>query len=141
LFKPGRQDYLESYSGVTKHIHKLMTHLRTVKACAAHCRHTHLAPDLCNVTRQSSMKMMIDRYFKVLQPISIVAHSNLQLSPVKNQLARNVQKIFSDLDLLTVTFQNEDLSFCNIKEYLDVAIQAFPELSEHCGPQSRIVVI
>jgi hypothetical protein len=86
------------------------------------------------------MKMMIDRYFKIIQPISIVAHSDLQLSPGKNQLASNLQKILSDLDLLTVTFQNEDLSLCNIRDYLDVVIQAFPELSEHCGLQSRIVV-
>ena len=39
-----------------------------------------------------------------------------------------------------MTFQNEDLSLCDVRDYLDVAIQAFPELSEHCGPQSRIVV-
>jgi hypothetical protein len=29
---------------------------------------------------------------------------------------------------------------CNVRDYLDVAIQEFPELSEHCGPESRIVV-
>jgi hypothetical protein len=29
---------------------------------------------------------------------------------------------------------------CDVRDYLDAAIQAFPELSEHCGPKSRIVV-
>jgi len=86
------------------------------------------------------MKKMIDWYFKILQPISIVAHSDLQLSPGENRLASTLQKILNNLDILTVTLQNEDLSLSDVREYLDVAIQAFPELSEHCGPQSRIVV-
>jgi hypothetical protein len=120
---------LESYSGVTKCIHELMTLLQHLKARAARCRHKHLGPALCNVTCCSSIKKLIDRYLKILQPISIVAHLDLQLPPGKNQLASNLQKILSDLDLLTVAFQNEDLSLCIVRDYLDAAIKAFPKLS------------
>jgi hypothetical protein len=34
--------------------------------------------------------------------------------------------MLSDLDLLTVTFQNGDLSLYNVRDYLDVAFRCFP---------------
>jgi hypothetical protein len=130
---------LQSYSHATERIHAVMTWLRNLKARAALRRYTHLGPVLCNVTRWLSMKKMIDRYFKILEPISNVVPADLQLSPADNRIGLNLQKILADLDTITIQFQNEDLSICNVRDYLDVAIQAFPELSEHCGPESRIV--
>ena len=130
---------LESYSPVTESIHAVMTWMRNLKARAALRRYTHLGPVLCNMTRWSSMKKMIDRYFEILEPISIVVPAELQLSPGDNRMGGILQKILVDLDMITVQFQHEDLSMCDVRANLDVAIQAFPKLSEHCGPESRIV--
>jgi len=66
--------------------------------------------------------------------------AELQLSPGDNRMAGILQKILVDLDMITIQFQHDDLSMCDFWDCLDVAIQAFPELSEHCGPESRIVV-
>jgi hypothetical protein len=120
---------LQSYSHVTERIHAVMTWLRNLKARAALCRYTHLGPVLCNVTRWSSMKKMIDWYFNILEPISSVVPVDLQLSPGDNRMGRILQQILADLDTTTIQFQNEDLLMYNVRDYLDVAIQAFPELS------------
>jgi hypothetical protein len=65
---------------------------------------------------------MIDWYFKILEPISGVVPADLQLSLADNRIGRNLQKILADLDTITIQFQNEDLSMCNVRDYLDVAI-------------------
>jgi hypothetical protein len=68
------------------------------------------------------MKKMIDQYFKILQQVSIVAHSDLLLSPSENTLVSTLQKKLDDLDTITVILQNEDLSLSDVRECLDVAI-------------------
>jgi hypothetical protein len=73
------------------------------------------------------MKKMVDRYFKILEPINIVVTATIAGD---NRFGGILQKFL----LISIQFQHEDWSMCDVNAYLDVAIQAFPELSEHCGP-------
>jgi hypothetical protein len=82
------------------------------------------------------MKIMIDWYYKILQQVRIVSNLDLQLSSDENRLTSTLQKILNDFDIPTLTVQIEDLTFSDFRGYLDVLIQAFPEWSEHFGPQS-----
>jgi hypothetical protein len=70
---------------------------------------------------------MIDWYYKILQQVRIVSNLDLQLSSDENRLTSTLQKMLNDFDILTLTFQNEDLTFSDFRGYLDVLIQAFPE--------------
>jgi hypothetical protein len=73
------------------------------------------------------MKIMIDWYYKILQQVRIVSNLDLQLSSGENKLTSTLHKMLNDFDILTLTFQNEDLTFSDFRGYLDVLIQAFPE--------------
>jgi hypothetical protein len=73
------------------------------------------------------MKIMIDWYYKILQQVRIVSNLDFQLSSDENRLTCTLQKMLNDFDILTLTFQNEDLTFSDFRGYLDVLIQAFPE--------------
>jgi hypothetical protein len=131
---------LQSYSWIIDRIHAVMVALRHLKARAALRKHKTLSPVLGNATRWSSTKTMIDRYFLLLEPIALIVPADLQLSPSENRLAKQLQVILVDLDVLTFTFQDEGLQMCDVRDYLDAAMKLFPELEEHCTADSRIVV-
>jgi hypothetical protein len=70
--------------------------------------------------------------------LTVVPHE-LQLSPAENQLGIALLKILDDLDVITKTFQDQDLHIFMIRDYLDCAISVYSELEQHCGPTSQIV--
>lgn len=130
---------LQSYSDLVTAIHKIMVHLRTIKGRAALRKLSPLAPIVSNVTRWSSVKDMVARYTKLLDVIGGIVPLELQLSPAQNRSVTQMLTTIEDLDVLTKLFQDPSLQLCTVREYLDAAIERFPELEQHCSPSSQIV--
>jgi hypothetical protein len=140
-FNLGIKIILSTYSNVIDCIVGFMNSLRTLKGRAFLRKHSSLSPVTCNVTRWSSTKAMIVRYFKLLgvEAVSFFVPAELQLSPAENRSASQLLKVLEDLDALTKIFQDEELHLFLVREFLDAAIKQYPELDQHCSARSDIV--
>jgi hypothetical protein len=120
-------------------ISEIMLFLRTVKGRASLRRHTSLSPVLSNATRWSSAHAMVKRYFEISSAISVVVPPDLQLSPTQHSIASQLLSVLSNLEILTSNFQDESLQLCTVREYFDVAVNAFPALRRYCTAESHII--
>ena len=130
---------LQDYKDVLDGIQNIMVYLRTLKARAALRLKTTFAPVLCNVTRWSSTQKMVERYLKLLPFIGDIVPSDLQMSPRDNETVQGLNRKLSDVNVLTKELQDESVQLYEVRDYLDAAIQEFPELASHCSETSNIV--
>jgi hypothetical protein len=135
----GVKAVLASYSELESRIHTIMAFLRTIKGRAALRTVSNLSPVLSNSTRWSSVKHMFERYTKICNVIGDIVPADIQLSPADNRSVETISKTLSDLNVLTNTFQDESMHMCYVRDYLDAAVESFPEIEQYCSENSGII--
>ena len=119
----------------------VMKKASTLKVAAKLKQLTNYACVKANDTRWSSTYNMIERYFQIQPQLSaLVELLELLPTPVEvDALSRGFRHL-SNFDSITVMLQQDGIPFVEVRKIFDILLLDFPEMEQHLGQHSNLVI-
>ncbi|POM79032.1 Hypothetical protein PHPALM_3369 [Phytophthora palmivora] len=131
--------FLETHKETVDVVRTLMLALRTVNNRTALQQHSELAPLRPNVTRWSSVYIMVARYVRIHDAVKKVEAVFDLISPAVHH---RIEALLADLQIfnsVTVKLKMEYLSLAEVRALFNCVMQRFPSMKPYSKVSANVV--